>query len=228
MNEQEKYTLPEALKIANAQTKEEPPALWGPRMDQPPPTPSSIGQPVPEGVVIRQPPHPDQMKLALKQVERSPARAEQEAFDSYWPTIEAKDAVRKAIEEAMKAENLEWGFTQSPESLVHQEQLSEGVYRLDGIVTEPWCKRLYKTKEGLVKFLLQPHRYPARLTALGLLTRAGYEILVARRLEDQRRKDLARKEITAAKQAANQVPEPIGGPRDTSPTSLSSEITPGK
>jgi hypothetical protein len=228
MDEPPKYTLTEALEIARAQGKEEPPALWAPGMDQPPLESRIIGQPIPEGVIVHQAAHPDQMKLALKQVERSLARAVQEAFDSYWPAIEAKDAVRKTIEEAIKAENLEWGFTQSPESLVHQEQLPEGVYRLDGIVKEPWCKRLYKTKEGLIKFLLQTHRYPSRFTALGLLTRAGYQILVARRLKDQRRKDLARKETTAAKQAANQVPEPMNGPTDTSPTSLSSEITTGK
>jgi hypothetical protein len=228
MDEPPKCTLTEALEIARAQGKEEPPALWAPGMDQPPPESPIIGQPIPEGVIVHQAAHPHQMKLALKQVERSPDRTQQEAFASHWPAIEANDAVRKSLEEDMKAENLEWGFTKSPESLVHQEQLPEGVYRLDDIVKEPWCKRLYKTKAGLGKFLLQAHRYPSRLTALGLLTRAGFQLLVARRLEDERRKDLGRKEIKAAKQTANQVPEPVDGPTDASPPSLASEITPGK
>jgi hypothetical protein len=233
MDEPPKYTLAQALDIAHAQSRKEPPALWAPGMDQPPPVSVIIGQPIPEGVIVHQPVSPEQKPLALKQVERSPARAEQEAFNSYWPAIEAKDAVRKTIEEAMKAENLEWGFLQAPESIAQQKPLPEGVYSLDGIIKEPWCRCLYKTKAGLVRHLLQPRGYPPRLTALGLLARAGYDILISRKLKARQEKDQARKEkATAAKRAADQDPEPVNGPVNASPNqpfkTSSNEITRGK
>jgi hypothetical protein len=228
MDELPKYTLAQALELGRAQTKEEPPILYAPRLDQPPPSKAALGPSIPKDVTVRQPPHPAQKPLALKPIERCPSKAEQAAFDSYWPDIEANDAVRKTLEEDMKAENLEWGFTQSPESIAQQNPLPEGVYRLDDIVKEPWCMRLYKTTDGLIKFLLQTHRYPPRFTALGLITRPGFDILIAHRLKDQSRKDQALKETKAAKRAANQAPEPVDGPSNTSATGLASKITSGK
>ena len=225
MDEPPKYTLAKALENARAQSKEEPPPLYAPRLDQTPPVSSIVGLPIPEGVVIRQPPHPNQMLLALKPLERCPSRTEQQAFDAICTDIDTKVADEKAIEtehrtaqEAIKADNRDWGFVDSPELIALQRPLPEGVYWLDDIIKEPWCRHLYKTKEGLIKFILEPHEYPPRLTALGLITRAGFDVLIARKLKIRREKDRARKEqTTTAKQAADKVPEPIDDPQTPPP-----------
>jgi hypothetical protein len=204
-----KHTLAEALEIARAPSKEEPPALWAPKIDQAPPVTPPLGQPVPEGVVIRQSPHPDQMPLALKPLERCPTKAEHQAFD----TICADMEVSRGASEADR----EWGFTESPELIAQQDPLPEGVYRLDDIVKEPWCRCHYKTEGGLIRFLLTPYEYPPHLTTLSLIHRIGFDALMARKREVRCGKDRERKEKDAVKQAADQGPEPGVGQIDASP-----------
>jgi len=224
MDEPPKYTLVEALEIARAKVKGEPPMLYAPRLDQPPTANPIVGEPVPPGVVIRRPPHPNQMPLALKPVEQCPTRAQQQAFDAHWEPIDRSIAAEKAVEakkratreaiEAEKAaaevENQYWGFAQSPESLRHKDPLPEGVFRVADIVRQPWCRSLYKTPTRLVK-ALKAH-YPERILACGLLTRAGFDIFLEGKLAAERESDRVLKEKTrATKRAAKQVPGPIIG-----------------
>jgi hypothetical protein len=208
MNEPPKHTLPEALKIVSAQPKDEPPELWAPGMDQTPPVTPCIGTPVPEGVVIRQPLHPDQKLLALKPLEGCPTAIERQVFDAIWADIEVDRGASEA--------DRDWGFAESPELIAQQQPLPEDIYWLDGIVTEPWCRCFYKTKAGLIKSLLTPHEYPPRLTALGLITRIGFDTLIARQRKIRLEKDRTRKEKDAVKKDADQFPEPIGSPSDAS------------
>jgi hypothetical protein len=242
-------TLPEAIEIERTSPAEEQ-VLYAPRLDQPPPSKTILNSSIPKGAIIRQPPHPQQKPLALKAVERCPNKGEQQAFDQIWAELDAKAAAEKALEvknraaqeaieaehrataealaakhraaeEAIKADNRYWGFAQSPESIAQQNPLPEGVYRLDDVIKEAWCQPPYKSKAALIRYLLQPQGYPARLIARGLLARVGYDILVARRLKARRQKDRGRKETAAAKQATDQVPEPIYGSLSSSPPSLS-------
>jgi hypothetical protein len=209
MAEPPKHTLAEAMQIAKAQSKEEPPTLWAPKLDQLPPITPCIGQPVPEGVVIRQSPHPDQMPLALKPLDGCPTEAQRQAFNAIWADIEASRGASEA--------DREWGFAESPELISQQDPLPEGVYWLDDIVNEPWCRCHYKTEGGLIRFLLLPYEYPPRLITLRLIHRIGFDVLMARKRKVQLEKDRTRPRKGKVKQAADQAPEPIGGQRDASP-----------
>jgi hypothetical protein len=204
----EKLTLAEAITIERLAKTEHPKPLHAPGLglDQAPPVTPCVGQPVQEGIVIRATPHPEQKLLALKAVERCPTGGEQQAFDKIWADIDTSVAANAALEK----ENCFWGFTESPEALARRAQLPKNVFWLADVVKKFWCARHYKTKAGLIEYLLGEHKYPPRLLALDLITRAGYDILISRKLAAKHENDKQRQQKKyIADQAAKQAPEPL-------------------
>lgn len=188
MNEPPKHTLPEALELERAQSKEEPPALWCPGMDLPPPPPSCIGQPVPKGVVISQPPNPHQMRLALRPLDPSPTKALQEAHAAIWADIERSTA---ALDEE-KAEATRWWL---PFPVPAQAPLPP-----DLLLLSEAAKEVGYTPRGFTAFLRR-YKYPRQYK---VISRQGLAELL-------RKKDDARREYKRNWKKANPakaVPEP--------------------
>jgi hypothetical protein len=123
MNESKEklYTLAQAFeKERTISNGEESQTLYAPRLDQAPPAKSHLGKPIPAGVIVKQPVSPDQPNLALKPIERSPTKDEQQAFDTIWAAIDATQS-----EQTAKAAKLElWGFTKP----IDLEHLPENVF----------------------------------------------------------------------------------------------------
>jgi hypothetical protein len=189
MDEQEKHTLADALKIARAQSKKEPLPLWAPKLDQPPPVTPCIGQPVPPGVVIVQHAHPDQKPLALRPLDPSPTKAQQNAHAAIWADI----GRRAAVANEDKTEATRWGL---PFPVPTQAPLPPDLLLLSEAVKELG----YQTTRGLMA-CLRRYKYPPDYR---VISRKAIAELLRKKAE----KRLESKNNSQKAIRANPLPEP--------------------
>jgi hypothetical protein len=183
-----KYTLTEALKIARAQSREEPPALWGPGMDQVPPA-TPVGQPVPEGVIVHQPAHPDQMPLALMPIAPCPSKAQQEAHEAIWAGIDRSTAT---LDEE-KTEAARWWL---PFPVPEKAPLPPDLLLLSEAAKELG----YRSARGVIAFL-DRYKYPPQYK---VISRRGITELLRKKAGARRESKNNSQKATRA----NAVPEP--------------------
>jgi hypothetical protein len=198
-----KLTLTEAAALEKeriAADQAQPKPLYAPRVASDPPVPPPelpagyYGQPIPEGEIVRHPPHPDQMKLALKPIDHCPPGNPKPTpvdvwdrqglldpyarFDSFWAGEEAartkqdaeiaeqkaKQVAEIARQDAEIARLASWGI---PGLMFTFAQL---------FATPPdWFPRKYE--KPFVKWA-QENGYPEDLLARREITHIGYERLL--------------------------------------------------
>jgi hypothetical protein len=106
-------------------------------------------------------------------------------------------------QDAKAAEFALLGFTEP----IDLAQLPEGAFTFDQVLTQDWCR--YTKEKWFVKFL-QNFGYPESFIVLRVITRIGYEKLVAKEQKNQRARKTQNKQTERAQRATvgNQVPEP--------------------
>jgi hypothetical protein len=124
----------------------------------------------------------------------------EEDFKSFFSEVDATEkaqadaqAAAEAAKATQDAEDRLWGFVEPPESLADRQPLPADHFRFADVVKEPWCLPHYKTPSRLIKWLLKVHGYPDRLVASGLITRAGFDILMENKRLAECKSDLALK-----------------------------------